>query len=152
MPIKRPVPGKVVVDSETLQVLDDRIPADEEEEVAPSYEMDFHPNTRSLSSRQQKQDFYSRPSNPPLDIGIETGYTGGSQLGQQHSLQSSVQVPAPLKPQSTGNAFRDQMEQNRRMRAGQSESSPEGDQAENGSEDEDDIALRKPLHSGRLDA
>jgi hypothetical protein len=68
---------------------------------------------------------------------VETGYTGFQ----------AAQVQEQLPSQSTGNAFREQIEQNRRARAGYTEPSPErGD----GSDDEDDLASKRPLQSATI--
>ncbi|KIX07060.1 uncharacterized protein Z518_05037 [Rhinocladiella mackenziei CBS 650.93] len=152
-PIKRPIPGKVMVDSQTLEVLVDRVSADDEEEGVSGYEMDFPSHRRGFHSRLNKQDLTSHSPNPSLDMDVETGYATGGVTRQPYSPPGPLPVPTPVRPQGTGNAFRDQIEHNRRMRAGHTGMNPHQDQGEHAaSEDEDDIALRKPLHSGRLEA
>lgn len=149
-PVKRPVPGKVMIDSDTLEVLDDRVPAaDDDDEEAHRFEMDV--NAAPVSRRQGNPNFPSHRTDRSLDMDAETGYAGLSQGRQQFSSpQGPIAVSAALQPSSSGNAFRDQLEQNRRMRAGHTGTSPEREH--NGSEDEDDIALRRPLHSARAEA
>lgn len=133
-PIRRPVRGKVLVDSETLEVLDDRVPVSGEEDDDSRYEMDF--NTNTGGPRQTKPEYSTRG-----DLDMETGYP--SQAGRRQDTFSSVQVPAPLKPSSTGNnAFREQMEQNRRMRTGGGIGSGSPEREADGLEDE-------PLQRGR---
>ncbi|KAI1621417.1 PAP2 domain protein [Exophiala viscosa] len=127
-PVRRPVPGKVLIDSDTLEVLHDRVPADINQ--TSSYEM----TGRNLQTRAPRQDFQSHSITPSLDMDVEAGY----QLGQQ--------PPGPL--QHTDNAFRQQMEQNRRTRAGYAGSSPEPEAG--GTDDEDEFASRKPLQPSGL--
>ncbi|KAK5195729.1 hypothetical protein LTR99_002254 [Exophiala xenobiotica] len=134
-PVKRPVPGRVLVDSDTLEVLDDRVPADENDDDhdRSGYQL----KGRTLGSRLPNPAYQSHHIDPSVDMDVETGYTG----------TQAAQVQEQLPSQSTGNAFREQIEQNRRARAGYAEPSPErGD----GSDDEDDIASKRPLQSATI--
>lgn len=128
-PVRRPVLGKVLVDSETLEVLDDRVPPSDDNQADESrYELNYNPN-RSSPPRNGKQEY---PATYPSrsDADLETGYT--SQTNSRSDTFASVVAPQPLNPSSTGNMFRDQVEQNRRVRAPTSGASPErgGDEDE----------------------
>lgn len=122
-PVRRPVPGKVLIDSDTLEVLDDRVPA--ESNGTSSYEL----TSGGLQSRVPRPDFQSHSITPSVDMDVEAGY------------QRSHQVPSQL--QGTANAFRQQMEQNRRARAGYAGSSPETEHG--GTDDEDEPGSNRPL-------
>jgi diacylglycerol diphosphate phosphatase/phosphatidate phosphatase len=136
-PIRRPVRGRVIVDGETLEVLDDRVPVSGGEDDDSRYEMDFTNNNGAGAPRHAKPEYSTTRLDRP-DLDLETGYPSQSTLRQD--TFSSVSIPAPLKPSSTGNAFREQMEQNRRMRTGGAAGSPER---------EVDLNEDEPLQRGR---
>jgi len=131
-PVKRPVPGKVLIDGDTMEVLDDRVPADDGDDSS-GYQL----KERTPGSQLSNPAYGSHLINPSVDMDVETGYVGSQ----------AAEVHAPLRSQSTGNAFREQIEQNRRARAGYAEPSPERG---NGSDVEDDIASRRPLQSATM--
>ncbi|EXJ79188.1 hypothetical protein A1O3_08689 [Capronia epimyces CBS 606.96] len=121
-PIKRPVPGKVLVDSQTLEVLNDRVAAadddDDNDNDNVGYETNAIPSRYELASAANRRPTRHRESS--LDVDLETGYGGVGSPLQQHQQQQygSVTVPPTLMPSSTGNVFRNQLEQNRHLRAG----------------------------------
>ncbi|KIW17734.1 hypothetical protein PV08_04929 [Exophiala spinifera] len=148
-PVRRPVLGKVLVDSETLEVLDDRVPPSgvDYDGVDTSSAHELKPQTlgsrlATTSSHQQQhrlqQSNFGTSSSPATDV--ETGYAGPAQ--------------PPFGSQSSGNAFRNQIAQNQRMRAGYGDASPEREAAAaaaaGGSDDEDDLASRRPLQGPAL--
>lgn len=122
-PVRRPVRGKVLVDSETLEVLDDRVPVSGEDDDDSRYEMEFNTNNGGAGGPRHVKPEYSTGRLGRNDLDIETGYP--SRTTSRQDTFSTVPVPAPLNPSSTGNAFREQMEQNRRMRTGGVAGSPE---------------------------
>ena len=148
-PVRRPVLGKVLVDSETLEVLDDRVPpGDNDDGVETSSSSGHELKPQTLGSRlatsshhaPQFNNFRNSPSPSSPDVlDIETGYAGPRTAGA---------TPQPLPPsrsQSSGNAFRDQIAHNQRARAGYGDPSPERDAAAGASDDEDDLASTRPL-------
>ncbi|EXJ96261.1 hypothetical protein A1O1_01387 [Capronia coronata CBS 617.96] len=179
MPVKRPVPGKVMLDSETLEVLDDRVAADEN-----GY--DTNPNNTAISSRYELTSMANRrPTRPrqreaSLDMGLETGYSGRgggviaastSRQKQQYQNQpqpqqqpySSVSAPPPPSTYlNTNNAFCDQMEHSRRMGDPTTIASPSPSPSPSPERgrgrlpdpvhpaDIDDDDDRRPLHSARM--
>ena len=123
-PVRRPVRGKVLVDSETLEVLDDRVPVSGEDDDDSRYEMEFNTNNGGAGGSRHAKPEYATGNIRRNDLDVETGYP--SRISSRQDTFSTVPVPAPLNPSSTGNAFREQMEQNRRLRSGVA-GSPERD-------------------------
>lgn len=141
-PVRRPVLGKVLIDSETLEVLNDRVPVSGEEDDESRYEMDFT-NNGPGGSRHTKPEYSTTGRLDRGNLDLETGYS--SQTNQRQDTFSSVSVPAPLKPSSSGNnAFRDQMQQNQRMRTGGGGGIGAGSPEREADEHEDE-----PLQRGR---
>jgi membrane-associated phospholipid phosphatase len=131
LPIRRPVPGKVIVDSETMEVLNDRVPAHDGED---GYELNYNGHGRPPRMPEYAGDMSTRPA-----LDVETGYA--SQRTNRSHKSPPVAMPAQLKPSSTGNAFRDQMEHNRTARGIGANETPE----EAGEDSEDE-----PLQSANL--
>lgn len=150
MPIKRPVPGKVMVDSQTLEILDDRVAEGEDgydttttHTIPSQYEL----GGVSAAAANRRP---ARRRGLSLDMDLETGYAGPVRQQQQPYPPVIISRPSPMT------AFREQMEHNHRMRTGGPSPSPSPSPSpgrDRGQHDEaEDDDDRRPLHSARLEA
>ncbi|KIW42481.1 uncharacterized protein PV06_06027 [Exophiala oligosperma] len=145
-PVRRPVLGKVLVDADTLEVLDDRVPPGNDDYGDNGVETSAHElKPQTLGSRLATTSYQSDGYGPS---DVETGYTAGPR-------PAASPHPLPLgSPSSSANAFRDQIAQNQRARAGYyGDPSPErdvGGGVAGGSDDEDDLASRRFLQGPPL--
>ncbi len=147
-PVRRPVRGKVLVDADTLEVLDDRVADDDDNSSQGSrYELRRDANANLNRGRESS----SMTTDPDMNPDLETGYGRvGRAVGQQATIQS----------QSTGSAFHDpRTNQQRHPRPGYAETDSSQSRGirgveHAGSEDNDDLILqqRAPLQSGEIRA
>jgi len=128
VPLKRPVPGRVLVDSNTGAVIDTDY-ADE-----TSYGVNLEP-LRQPAKYDPADDPRSVPGSQDVDLDTTTEYRG-------------VVAAAPItRAESSGNVFRDQISRARGMRSVTGQSSPDQGHPDgsDGDEDAEDISSIRPL-------